>query len=159
MIRLPTLSASVALVSCALGACASHPAPVDQMAGAEGAARAAQEVGAESSPTAQLHLKLAREALQRAHQAMDQGDNELADFTLLRARADADLALELARESQAESAAKTAADQAASPKSELSTPQAVPPAATAPPPAIPPPSTPAPQSAPMPPNSPKGDRQ
>jgi hypothetical protein len=96
----------------AVAACASHPAPVDQMASAEGAARAAQEVGADTNPTAQLHLRLAREEIARAHTFMDQGDNERADFTLLRARADADLALELARESRAQVGAKTAADKA-----------------------------------------------
>jgi hypothetical protein len=96
-------------------ACASAPAPTERMAAAESALRAAKEVGASQVPQAQLHAQLAQEQLDRAHQASADGDNERAERLLLRATADAELALAIARETaskneatQAENALKSA---------------------------------------------------
>ena len=93
-----------------LAGCASHPAPVQRMADAEATTRGAQEVGAgeAANPQAQLHLRMAQEEISVAKKLMDDGDNERADFTLLRAKSDAELALALAREAVAQRDAQNA---------------------------------------------------
>jgi hypothetical protein len=83
------------------GACASTPPPAQRMADAESAMRSAQEVGAESQPVARLEVKLAEEQIAQAKALVASGDNKRADFVLMRARADAELALALAREQNA----------------------------------------------------------
>jgi len=75
------------------------------------AARSAREVGAESAPQAALHLKLADEEIARAKALIKDGDNERAEYTLVRAKADAELALSLAKEATANAEAQQAADQ------------------------------------------------
>ena len=50
---------------------------------------------------AQLNLKLADEEIEAAKAQMKQGDNQRAEYILLRAKADAELALALAREQSA----------------------------------------------------------
>ena len=79
----------------------SFPPPTQPMADAESAARSAREVGADSQPAAKLQVKLADEQIAEAKTLMANGDNERASFVLLRARADAELALALAREQNA----------------------------------------------------------
>jgi hypothetical protein len=71
------------------------------MADAESAARSAREVGADSQPAARLEVKLADEQIARAKILVTSGDNKRADLVLMRARADAELALALAREQNA----------------------------------------------------------
>ncbi len=84
------------------GACgASFPAPVQRMADAESAERSARELGANSEPRAQLSLKLADDQIAGAKLAMNDGDNERADSLLIRAKADAELALAQTRETGA----------------------------------------------------------
>jgi hypothetical protein len=80
---------------CALSACASHPAPNSKVASSQAAVRAAQESGARSVPQAALHLKLAEEQLQAAKGLIAAEDNERAEFVLLRAQSDAELAIAL----------------------------------------------------------------
>jgi hypothetical protein len=60
--------------------------------------RAAEEVGAENVPRAALHLQLAREELQRARALAKGGQMDRATSLLLRAEADAELAVALSRE-------------------------------------------------------------
>ncbi len=84
-----------------LGACASFPPPTQRLASAEAASRGAREVGVDAVPQAALHAKLADEQIQKAKVAMQNGDNKAADRLLLRAQADAELALALAREGAA----------------------------------------------------------
>ncbi|HEY2510093.1 MAG TPA: hypothetical protein VGI39_04530 [Polyangiaceae bacterium] len=93
--------------------CASYPVPVQRMADAEAANRAAEDVGARSDPRAQAHLRLAQRELARSRELVSNGDNERAATLLLRSKADADLALELARESQADADAVRATNGAA----------------------------------------------
>ncbi|MET0342970.1 MAG: DUF4398 domain-containing protein [Polyangiales bacterium] len=81
--------------------CASHPAPTDQVASSLAAVRGAEEAGARDVPEAALHVKLAEEQIQQAKQAMDDDDNLRAEDLAMRAYQDAELALALARESQA----------------------------------------------------------
>jgi hypothetical protein len=94
------------------GACASAPPPNDRVASSESAIRGASEVGAEQVPQAALHLKLAQEQLQKAKALMRDGDNNAAAFVLLRAQADAELALAMARESKMQAEARQAIEKA-----------------------------------------------
>lgn len=103
-----TLGISLALlVSCAT-------APSSGRTESSGAAiRAAQEVGASKVPQAALHLQLAREQAERARELGASGDSEdraRAESLLMRAQADAELALALAREDVERSAAQRAVD-------------------------------------------------
>lgn len=78
--------------------CASGP-PVNQRTESSTAAiRAAEEVGATRVPRASLHLQLAKEEAERAKGLSASGDKERAASLLLRAEADADLAVALSRE-------------------------------------------------------------
>jgi len=101
------------LVACS----ATFPVPTQRMADAESAERSARELGANSQPRAQLHLKLAGEQIAKARASIAEGDNERADLQLVRAKADAELAIALSREmvaltkSQQATAAKKAAPQ------------------------------------------------
>jgi hypothetical protein len=96
-----------ALITVALVAgCASHPALRTEAS--TSAIRAAEEVGASEIPRASLHLQLAKEELDRAQGLADRGEKKEASSQLLRAEADAELAVVLSRE-QAE---KTEATQA-----------------------------------------------
>lgn len=101
---------SIAVVAtlASMTGCASYPVPAQHMADAEGAARAAQDVGASSNPQAQLHLKMAQEEIAQAKQLIADDDNEKADWVLIRAKADGELALAEARETQAQMAARQA---------------------------------------------------
>jgi len=80
---------------------ASMPAPTQHMSDAEAASRSAREVGADSQPAAKLQVKLADEQIAEAKTLIANGDNDRASYVLLRARADAELALALAREQNA----------------------------------------------------------
>lgn len=62
------------------------------------AIRAAEEVGASAVPRAALHLQLAKEGLVRAEELSERGKKDQAASQLLRAEADAELAILLARE-------------------------------------------------------------
>jgi hypothetical protein len=59
--------------------------------------RAAEEVGAAKVPQASLHLQLAKEELELAKGLAAKGEKEKAASMLLRAEADADLAIALSR--------------------------------------------------------------
>jgi len=87
----------VAVVGCG----GSHPPPTQPLADAQAADRSAQELGANAVPAARLHLKLAQEQMLKAKQLMENGDNERAEALLVRAKADAELAVSLAREVKA----------------------------------------------------------
>lgn len=95
----------------ALAACGSYPPPTERMASSEAAIRGAQEVGASGVPAAALSVKLAQEEVQKAKQLMQDGDNRRAELVLMRAQADAELAIAQARESQAKNDAAQALEQ------------------------------------------------
>jgi len=82
--------------------------PTERLASADAAARSAKEVGADKSPTAQLYLKMANDGIEAARQAIKDGENERADDLLIRANADAELSLSLAKEA----ATRASADEA-----------------------------------------------
>jgi hypothetical protein len=94
----------------AVASCASGPEPSERMEGAAGAIRSAEEVGARSVPRASLHLQLAREQSDHAKELITNGEKEAAASLLLRAQADAELAVALVRETEDRSAAQQAID-------------------------------------------------
>jgi len=106
-----TLSVMVPVLL-AVGCGGSYPPPTQPMVDAQAAERSAKELGAADQPAAQLHLKLAEEQIAQAKVSMDDGDNKRADYLLVRAKADAELALALAREQGAKVEAQRAVEQA-----------------------------------------------
>lgn len=95
-LRFPILCLAGALS--ALACSSTTPEPKQPMADTEGAIRSAREVGADKNPAAKLRANLADEELTAAKNAVAGGDNARATSLVTRARADADLALALARE-------------------------------------------------------------
>jgi hypothetical protein len=95
-------------LSTALAACGGSSPPTHQLTESNSAIRAAEEVGAENTPKAALHLKMARDHLRNAEALIVEEEYEDAALVLKRAEADADLALALARESQARNEAEQA---------------------------------------------------
>lgn len=61
------------------------------------AIRSAEEVGANEVPQAALHLQLAKEEMAAATALHERGEKEMANSMLLRAEADAELAVALSR--------------------------------------------------------------
>ena len=92
----------IAVASSACGGGGLAPASVASLTSAQAAVRAAGEVGAEQVPKAALHLKYAREQIQSAEALLADGEDELAEWMLTRAEADAEVALALARRAAAE---------------------------------------------------------
>ncbi|MEO6954900.1 MAG: DUF4398 domain-containing protein [Polyangia bacterium] len=85
--------------------------PTEKLQSAAAAIRAAEEVGADRVPQAQLHLQLAKEQSEQAKKMIDNdGDRDEARLILCRAEADANLALALARSSQEQQQAQVAMD-------------------------------------------------
>lgn len=80
------------LAAAIVAGCAS--APVNTQPSTSGI-RAAEEVGAEKVPQASLHMQLAKEELATAKKMIEKGDKKEATSMLLRASADAELAVAL----------------------------------------------------------------
>ena len=95
----------------AMGCSKSWPEPKQPLADAEAAARSAREVGAESQPAAKLKVTLADEQIADAKASIEKEDNERATYQILRARADAELALALAHEQNALNAKQKAIEE------------------------------------------------
>ena len=105
------LTLSALVLAPLLAACgASLPPPTQRLAEAQSAERSARELGANSEPGAQLSLKLADEQIGQAQLAMTKGDNQRAESLLVRAKADAELAVVQAREKGARKDVQTAID-------------------------------------------------
>lgn len=108
---------SIAILAPLVFACGgSFPPPTQRMADAESAERTAREVGANNEPGAQLSLRLAQEQIGQAKTAMNDGDNQRADSLLIRAKADAELAVVQAREKGAKIDVQKAVDDSAAQK-------------------------------------------
>jgi hypothetical protein len=100
-----------------VGACAgSIPPPTQRLAEAQSAERSAREVGADGVPEARLSLNLANEQITQAQQVMVDGDNRRADSLLIRAKADAELALVQARSQNATLGTQKAVEDSAAQK-------------------------------------------
>lgn len=91
-----------------VAACGSAALPMDKLTEAKSTVRAAQEAGAQGTPQAQLHLKMANDELASAQKAVDDNDGERARLLLNQAQADADLSLALARGNADQQAAQAA---------------------------------------------------
>ena len=83
--------------------CASFPIPYAGQP--EDTIGRARERGAEANPTAQLHLKLAQDNVDKAVMLKNDGKDEAAKLALLMAGADADYALALLRRDTAKAEA------------------------------------------------------
>lgn len=101
------------VVSCG----ASVPPPTQRMADAQSARRSAEELGADELPDAQLSLKLANDQIAQAEKAITAGDNARADSLLIRAQADAELAIARAREAESSAGVAEAVSDSATQKS------------------------------------------
>lgn len=109
-LSLITAKAALALTLAAamgssVGCVSTHMPSASHIASAEAAIRNAQELGAERIPDASVHLDLAQRQLARALRYIDEGDDRDARWMLLRADADAHLALALTREARTQEAA------------------------------------------------------
>ena len=71
--------------------------PVVNKEASTSAIRVAEEVGASNVPSASLYLQLAKEQLESAERLAKENKKEQAESMLLRAQADAELAVALAR--------------------------------------------------------------
>jgi hypothetical protein len=99
-------TSTFALGCSALVACASAPPPTAQVATSSAEISAAKELNAHEVPAAQLYLKLANDEMTEAQKKIAEGDNEKAQHLLVRAQADAELAVGLAREEKSRKAAE-----------------------------------------------------
>ena len=95
-----------------IGGCAGTPVPNAKVASSESAIRAAQETGSKNVPQAALHLKLAEEQLQSAKGLIRDNENKRAEYVLMRAQADAELAIALSHAAASNAKAGTAVDNA-----------------------------------------------
>ena len=108
---------SIATLSLVLGCGASQPPPTQEMADVQAATRSAAELGAQSEPKAQLHLKLAEDQVAQAKRAMEDDDNARAERLLVRAKSDAELAVALMHERDARETSNRADEQSDSQRS------------------------------------------
>jgi hypothetical protein len=86
------------LLILAAAGCSGGSSPELRTESSNSAIRAAEEVGAGGLPRASLHLQLAQEELARAESLADKGEKEEAASYLLRAEADAELAILLSQQ-------------------------------------------------------------
>ncbi|HEX7603658.1 MAG TPA: DUF4398 domain-containing protein [Polyangiaceae bacterium] len=108
---------SLVVVAPFLWACgASFPVPPQRMADAQSAERSALQLGANNEPDAQLSLRLAQDQIAMAKTAINDGDNQRADSLLIRAKADAELAVVKARDKGAKIDVQKAVDDSAAQK-------------------------------------------
>ena len=84
----------------------------EKVAATDSSIRAAEELGAPKVPQAALHLQLAKEENEHAQKLIKDGDPKHAEGQLMRAQADAELALALAREAPMQVEAQQEADKA-----------------------------------------------
>ena len=94
-----------------LAACGGAAVPQDALTAAQADVKGAEVGGAADNPQAALHLKQAKDQIDKAQQEIKDGDNEAAARTLDRAQADAELALSLAKEAKAQGDASDASEQ------------------------------------------------
>ncbi len=103
--------AIIAMAGIATACAATYPVPVQRMADAQSARRSAVELGANNLPDAQLYLKLSEEEIAKANVLLKENENRRADFMLIRAKADGELAVAIARAKKSEAEEKQSLDQ------------------------------------------------
>jgi hypothetical protein len=89
---------AVILAALAFGCVKSVPPPDASLGSAVDMVRSAWNVGAQNDKVADEHLRRANAEIERAITLMHEGNNAEATRLLARAKVDAELALELARE-------------------------------------------------------------
>lgn len=92
-------------------ACGGAAIPQDQMTASQAAIRAAEVGGEPGDPQAALLVKKAKDQVEEAKKLIEDGNNHRAEMVLMRAEADAELALALAQELATRSEADTAQKQ------------------------------------------------
>ncbi|HZF55225.1 MAG TPA: DUF4398 domain-containing protein [Polyangiaceae bacterium] len=107
------LPLSLALFAIAAIGCGGAAIPHDQLASSQASIRAAEEVGANKYPTAQLHLRFAKDQVEKAKALIEDGEIEEAKLVLQRAQADADLAIAITKENAVRADAEQALSQVA----------------------------------------------
>ena len=100
------------LFAAVIAGCASGPTFHQSSEASTSAIRAAEEVGAPNVPRASLYLQLAKEELEAAKKLADKGEKEQAVSLLLRAEADAELAVALSHEQTEKTEAAQAIEKA-----------------------------------------------
>jgi hypothetical protein len=107
--RIPSITA-LSILAMACAACGGTiPPPNDEWSAAQADVGRAESGGAPAVPDAKLHLQLAQEDLQKSKALMDRQENERAASLVALARVEAQLALSLARATQAQTVAQQAA--------------------------------------------------
>jgi hypothetical protein len=94
--RVGWLCAGLAVGGCGGG----YPEPKSQLQASQVAVEEAVKAGARLGPTSRKYLNLAVKQVEEAVSLVQNGEYERADWLLLRAQADAELALALANEEQ-----------------------------------------------------------
>lgn len=107
------LPLSLALLAIAAIGCGGAAIPHDQLASSQASIRAAEEVGANKYPTAQLHLRFAKDQVEKAKALIEDDEIEEAKLVLQRAKADADLAIAITKENAVRADAEQALSQVA----------------------------------------------
>lgn len=108
--RIGIMLSGAALVATGIVAgCANAPLRTE---GSTSGIRAAEESGAAKVPQASLHLQLAREELESAKSLAADGKKEKADSMLMRAEADAELAVALSHKDAERTEAMAAVERA-----------------------------------------------
>jgi len=108
MTYLKSIITCAGLLGLVAAGCGATAVPFAKLTEAKSTVRAAQEAGAQNTPQAELHLKMANDELAAAQKAINDNDNEHAQLLLNQAQSDADLSLALARGSDDARAAKAA---------------------------------------------------
>ena len=108
-----TVSFAAIALAFSVGCGASYPEPKEAQIQTEAAVRGAQEVGADKDPQATLQLKYATDEIALAKNLISNGDNHRAAMVLMRAKADAELSLMLAKARTEKADAKKAQDEVA----------------------------------------------
>jgi hypothetical protein len=108
MTNLKSFVSITSLAAVFIAGCGSAAVPLDKLTDAKATVRAAQEAGAEGTPQAELHLKMANDELASVQKAMADNDNDRARLLLNQAQSDADLSLALARGAADKQAAQAA---------------------------------------------------
>ncbi len=83
------------------GCATTRVVPTEELVDSQVVIRQAEEAGAAQVPDAAQHLQWAREQTREARRLLENNERERAALFLLRAEADAELALSLAREAPA----------------------------------------------------------
>jgi hypothetical protein len=100
--------AALCALGASLSACGTTAVPEAKMTTAKTSVSAAEAVRAEDEPQAQLHLKMAQDAITAAEKQIAENQNEEAALNLERALADAELASELTNEAEMQRSSEAA---------------------------------------------------